>query len=118
MSREAFEQTINLLKEHSGLWRHNYSYPEDLIDEVLDVLAYDDGYEYLSRFKMINKEIMEQCKFHLTTQEVYSNGEHYFAVMYDAPATILQEGGDTNLDVYEVVPKEFTVLKYVEVKEE
>jgi len=104
-------------------------------DEILEELKSNTG-EYSTGWDLdeyiTTKEFEEEYSWHVVHDEIEDGGRwsimqyvvtqitenktgerFYFEACWDDPATEMQEGQSTNLSIYEVVPHEVTVIKYI-----
>jgi hypothetical protein len=83
------------------------------IDEILDAWNLE-GYEIeelSTRTGVGGRWSTEEMVTYKVTQ---TDGQvAHFSLYRERPATEMQEGGDFSYEMYEVVPKEVTVIKYV-----
>lgn len=85
------------------------------VDEIEDLL-------YDAKSMKVHKDFEDGGRwtnYETTVHKVEENGKvAYFEIGREVPATEVQDGGEFSYSFNEVVPKEVTVIKYVEGKSE
>lgn len=81
-------------------------------DYLLEECKYIDSSNIKYETKQKSK-IVDQRRWCTRKESVFKIDEYYLAVSWDDPATEEQEGQDTNCSIYEVFPKEKTIVEYV-----
>ena len=103
MKREDFD---TLLKELRG----------EIDSETNGYCAVEDS-EYIHNndidFEEVQSKIIDQSRWSVMKEVVFKIADTYFiSVVWNDPATEMQDGQDTDCTIYEVEPKEKTIIEY------
>lgn len=107
MTRKEFDKIFQMLKSEikydtNGYW---------LIEE--NDYIYDNKIEV----EEVYSDVIDQGRWSITKDAVFRiGGEYFISVVWDDPATEMQEGQDTNCEIYEVEPFEKTIIEYKVIK--
>ena len=92
------------------------SYGDDVI-ELLETKELYTDYNYTVLEHGIYDQSRWSVEKYAITEVTAKNGEHVMFIKstWSAPATEMQEGQDTYLEIFEVVQREVATIKYVSV---
>lgn len=93
---------------------NNYSSGYDII-ELLETKELYENYNYDEVDSGVSGESRWSVHKYVVTEVSTKDGEHVMFIKsaWDAPATEMQEGQETNLELWEVFKKEVTTTIYV-----
>lgn len=69
----------------------------------------EDEYDNID---ILEDEIVGTSRWEVIHRAVYKRGDEYAAVQYREPATEMQERDYSNVDIYQVTPVPYTVVRY------
>ena len=103
MKRGEFDKLLKVLKNEVDYDSNGYWVVED------SEYIYDNKIEV----KEVHSQILDQSRWSITKEVVFKIAdEYYISVVWNDPATEMQDGQDTDCTIYEVEPREKTIIEY------
>lgn len=99
--REYFLEKIEEIKENIN----DYS-DEDLIEDTFE------------KIEVVRSTIIDRNRWSLVKENIYRYKNWYIRARWNAPATEMQEGQDTNLEIEEVKPVKKEIIDYISIESE
>lgn len=99
--REYFLEKIEEIKENKNDYSNGY-----LVEELFP------------ESERIKEEIIGSSRWSNTKIQIYKFKEMYLQVCWEEPATEMQEGQDTNLEIEEVKPVKKEIIDYISMESE
>lgn len=103
MKREDFDKLLKELRNEINDYSNGYGIIED------------SDYIYNNKIKTeeVYSEVLDQNRWSVVKEVVFKIADKYYiSVVWNDPATEMQDGQNTDCEIYEVEPFEETVVKY------